>query len=111
MIVQNINNGADELSVITLEPSLEQILLQSTQASEVDAGGIEPGLAERLQKSLQEVSQRQEIMGQTPVLLTAPAIRPILARFARFGVPNLHVLSYQEIPDSKQVKIVATVGQ
>ena len=111
MIVQNINNGADELSVITLEPSLEQILLQSTQASEVDAGGIEPGLAERLQKSLQEVSQRQEIMGQTPVLLTAPAIRPILARFARFGVPNLQVLSYQEIPDSKQVKIVATVGQ
>ncbi len=111
MIVQNINNGADELSVITLEPSLEQILLQSTQASEVDAGGIEPGLAERLQKSLQEVSQRQEIMGQTPVLLTAPGIRPILARFARFGVPNLQVLSYQEIPDSKQVKIVATVGQ
>ena len=111
MIVQNINNGADELSVITLEPSLEQILLQSIQASDVDAGGIEPGLAERLQKSLQEVSQRQEIMGQTPVLLTAPAIRPILARFARFGVPNLQVLSYQEIPDSKQVKIVATVGQ
>ena len=111
MIVQNINDGAEELSVITLEPSLEQILLQSTQTADADAGGIEPGLAERLQRSLQEVAQRQEIMGQTPVLLTAPAIRPILAKFARFGVPNLHVLSYQEIPDSKQVKIVATVGQ
>lgn len=111
MIVQNINNGAEELSVITLEPSLEQILLQSTQAADADTGGIEPGLAERLQKSLQDVAQRQEIMGQTPVLLTAPALRPILARFARFGVPNLQVLSYQEIPDSKQVKIVATVGQ
>ena len=111
MIVQNITNGGDELSVITLEPNLEQILLQSTQAADVDAGGIEPGLAERLQKSLQEVAQRQEIMGQTPVLLTAPALRPILARFARYGIPNLHVLSYQEIPDSKQVKIIATVGQ
>ena len=111
MIVQNINNGEEELSVITLEPSLEQILLQSTQAAEADAAGIEPGLAERLQKSLQEVAQRQEIQGQTPVLLTAPALRTIMARFARYGVPNLHVLSYQEIPDSKQVKIVATVGQ
>jgi flagellar biosynthesis protein FlhA len=111
MIVQNLNNGENELSVITLEPSLEQILLQSTQAADADAGGIEPGLAERLQKSLQEVAQRQEILGQTPVLLTAPSLRPILARFARYGVPNLHVLSYQEIPDSKQVKIVATVGQ
>jgi flagellar biosynthesis protein FlhA len=111
MIVQNLNNGENELSVITLEPSLEQILLQSTQAADADAGGIEPGLAERLQKSLQEVAQRQEILGQTTVLLTAPSLRPILARFARYGVPNLHVLSYQEIPDSKQVKIVATVGQ
>lgn len=111
MIVQNINNGEEELSVITLEPSLEQILLQSTQVADADAAGIEPGLAERLQKSLQEVAQRQEIQGQTPVLLTAPALRTILARFARYGVPNLHVLSYQEIPDSKQVKIVATVGQ
>jgi len=111
MIVQNLNNDEEELSVITLEPTLEQILLQSTQTAEADSAGIEPGLAERLQKSLQEVAQRQEIQGQTPVLLTAPSLRPILARFARYGVPNLHVLSYQEIPDSKQVKIVATVGQ
>lgn len=111
MIVQNLNAGADEVSVITLEPSLEQILLQSIQASGDDAVGIEPGLAERLQKSLQDVAQRQEIRGQTPVLLTAPALRAMLARFARYGIPNLHVLSYQEIPDSKQVKIIATVGQ
>ncbi len=111
MIVQNISAGTDEISVITLEPTLEQILLQSLQVGGDDAVGIEPGLAERLQKSLQDVAQRQEIRGQTPVLLTAPTLRSMLARFARFGVPNLHVLSYQEIPDSKQVKIVATVGQ
>jgi flagellar biosynthesis protein FlhA len=111
MIVQSLNAGADEISVITLEPSLEQILLQSTQVGGDEAVGIEPGLAERLQKSLQDVAQRQEIKGHTPVLLTAPTLRPMLARFARFGIPNLHVLSYQEIPDSKQVKIIATVGQ
>ncbi|MFT5520518.1 MAG: flagellar biosynthesis protein FlhA [Enterobacterales bacterium] len=111
MIVQSLNAGADEISVITLEPSLEQILLQSTQVGGDEAVGIEPGLAERLQKSLQDVAQRQEIKGHTPVLLTAPTLRAMLARFARFGIPNLHVLSYQEIPDSKQVKIIATVGQ
>jgi len=111
MIVQNLNAGADEISVITLEPTLEQILLQSTQMTGDEAPGIEPGLAERLQRSLQDVTQKQEIRGQTPVLLTAPSLRAMLSRFARFGVPNLHVLSYQEIPDSKQVKIVATVGQ
>ena len=111
MIVQNINGGGEEINVITLEPTLEQILLQSTRVGGDEGVGIEPGLAERLQKSLQDVAQRQEIRGQAPVLLTAPTLRTMLARFARFGVPNLHVLSYQEIPDSKKVKIVATVGQ
>jgi flagellar biosynthesis protein FlhA len=111
LIVQNIAPGEEEIAVITLEPSLEQILLQSTQMAGEENAGIEPGLAERLQRSLQDVAQRQEIRGQTPVMLTAPALRAMLAKFARFAVPNLQVLSYQEIPDSKQVKIVATVGQ
>jgi len=55
------------------------------------------------------VSQ-QEAAGQPAILLTAPVLRPSLAKFARFGIKGLHVLSYQEIPDNKQVKVIATVG-
>jgi flagellar biosynthesis protein FlhA len=35
----------------------------------------------------------------------------MMSRFARLAVPNMYVLAYQEIPDNKQVTIVATVGQ
>jgi len=35
----------------------------------------------------------------------------MLARFVRHTIPALHVLSYNEIPNDKQIKIVATVGQ
>ena len=109
MIVQQINGMAAELSVITLDPNLEQLLHQAVQADGV--GGVEPGLAERLFSALQESVQKQEAMGQSAVLLVAGQIRTMLARFVRHTIPNLHVLSYNEIPSDKQIRIVATVGQ
>ena len=109
MIVQQINGMAAELSVITLDPNLEQLLHQAVQADGV--GGVEPGLAERLFTALQESVQKQEAMGQPAVLLVSGLIRTMLARFVRHTIPNLHVLSYNEIPSDKQIRIVATVGQ
>jgi flagellar biosynthesis protein FlhA len=68
-------------------------------------------MAEKLQRSLVETAQRQEALGKPVVLLVAGPVRAMLSRFARLAVPSLHVLSYQEVPDNKQVTIVATVGQ
>src|SRR5690606_6475075 len=110
MIVQSICGLSSDLPVITLEPQLEQLLLDTVQgATGVD--GFEPGLAERLQRSLAETAQRQEMAGQPAVLLTAPPLRSWLFRLTRHAVPNLHVLSYNEVPDDKQIRIVAGVGQ
>jgi len=109
-IVQQINGMNAELPVITLDPALEQILQQPLQGG-ADGAGFEPGLAERLQKSLVEVTQRQESASQPAVLLVPPGLRAMLARFLRHAVPGLTVLAYNEIPGNKQVRIVATVGR
>jgi flagellar biosynthesis protein FlhA len=93
---------------------LEQILLNSIQkAGQGAEDGIllEPGMAEKLQRSLMEAAQRQEMLGKPVILLVAGPVRAMLSRFARLAVPSIHVLAYQEIPDNKQVTIVATVGQ
>ena len=113
-IVQSIVGLEPELPVITLEPRLEQILLGSMQkAGQGSDDGVllEPGMAEKLQRSLIEAAQRQEMLGKPVVLLVAGQIRAMMSRFARLAVPNMYVLAYQEIPDNKQVTIVATVGQ
>jgi len=110
MIVQHINGLSSELPVITLEPSLEQLMLQSLQMSE-EGGGIEPGLAERLHGSLVESAQTQEGLGQPAILLVSAAVRQMLARFVKHSIPQLHVLAYNEVPDNMQIKIVSTVGQ
>ncbi|MEZ9565504.1 flagellar biosynthesis protein FlhA [Vibrio artabrorum] len=110
LIVQEINGIEPELPVITLIPELEQILHQTMQASGGESAGIEPGLAERLQTSLSQATQEQELKGEPAVLLTSGVLRSTLAKFVKNTIPNLRVLSYQEIPDEKQIRIVQAVG-
>ncbi len=110
LIVQEINGVAPELPVITLVPELEQILHKTMQASGGESTGIEPGLAERLQRSLAEATQHQELQGEPAVLLTSGVLRSTLAKFVKNTIPTLRVLSYQEVPDEKQIRIVRAVG-
>ncbi len=116
VIVQSIYGERAELPVLTLNTDLEQILLKSMQQS-VQSGmdqessmTIEPKLAESLQKSLVAAAQKQEMGGDPAVLLVAAPLRPMLSRFARYTIDGLKVLSYQEVPDNKQVTVVASVG-
>lgn len=113
-IVQNIVGNERNLPVITLEPSLEQLLLNTVQQAQKagadDSAFIEPGLADRLQQSLITAAQKQEMAGKPLVLLVAAPLRPMLARFVRHSVPDMRVLAYTEVPDNKQISIDANVG-
>ncbi|EAR54370.1 flagellar biosynthesis protein, partial [Photobacterium sp. SKA34] len=101
LICQEINGIEAELPVITLVPELEQILHQTMQSAGGESSGIEPGLAERLQRSLTEATQQQELKGEPAVLLTSGVLRSTLAKFVKNTIPSLRVLSYQEVPDEK----------
>lgn len=113
-IVQNIVGADPNIPVITLDPSLEQLLLQSVQqAQKIGADTtsfIEPRLAEKLSNALVSAARRQEAAGKPVVLLVAAPLRMTLVRLARFNLPDMHVLGYNEIPDNKQITIEATVG-
>jgi flagellar biosynthesis protein FlhA len=117
MIIQNICGSESEIPVITLEGDLEQLLLKSVHQSQKNGGMddmgmiLEPRIVETLQRSLNESAQRQEMLGKPAILLVSGPLRPVLAKFVRFGIEQLKVLSYQEIPNNKQITIVATVGQ
>ncbi len=111
LIIQDIVGPSNVIPVITLSRDLENILHKSLQSGGADGSGIEPGLAERMQKSLADAASRQEMEGQPVILLTSGLLRTTLARFVKNSIPGLRVLSYQEIPDDKQIKIVSAVGQ
>ena len=110
MIVQNLVDVNDSLPVMTLNPSLEQILHNVLQQNSSNQGlVIEPKLAEGLFKALAENSEEIENQGHAAVLVVSPAIRPWLAKFIRHRLSELTVLSYSEIPDDQSVNVVATV--
>ena len=111
LIIQNLVGGEPVIPVITLAPDLEKILHRSLQAANGENVGIEPGLAERMQQSLAEATHNQEMEGQPAILLTSGVLRGTLAKFVKNSIPGLRVLSYQEIPDEKQIRIVCSVGQ
>ncbi len=113
-IVQNIVGSEDELSVITLKPELEQILLQSIQQAQnngaEDSAFIEPSLAQRLRDSVTKAAEKQQAAGKPVVLLVAAPLRVMLAKFVRLSVPDGFVLAYSEVPDNKRLNIDANIG-
>jgi len=110
MIVQSLVDDANSLSVMTLDPSLEQLIhniLQQTAPGQSIA--MEPGLAERLFGALRDGARAVEEMGHPAVLVVSPLIRPWLSKAVRYRVNDLTLLSYSEIPDDQTVKVVHTV--
>ncbi len=108
VIVQQLFPGENELPLMTLDPALENVLNQAVNSK--TGGGLEPGLAESLLASAAQQAEQVEIQGYNPVLLTPPGLRPLLARFLRRALPQLRVISHNEIPDNKSIRIIAVIG-
>lgn len=109
-IVQQLFPGTNEISVMTLDHNLERLLLQAMQSNSAQGAAIEPGLADTLAKQTNNAAKQQEQMGLSPVLLVAAPLRIALSKFLRRGTPHLRVLSHDELPDSKTIRVTSVIG-
>ena len=110
MIMQSLVDEKNSLSVMTLEPSLEQLLHNVLQQSQPGQPVVmEPSLAESLFAALRDGTRVLEEEGLPAVLVVSPMIRAWLSKAARHRVNDLTVLSYSEIPDDQAVKVIHTV--
>lgn len=111
-ICQSIVGPNHEMKVITLQPDIEQLLVDSLESEQMRGfSAIEPGLAETLLRDFQQASQEMEFSGQTPVALVSDRLRIWLARFLRASAPRLRVLAFNEVGTNKQIRVIATLGQ
>ena len=110
IIVQRASGPKEALSVITLDPGLEQLIVQSARQPGRDASLIEPGLARKLVESLQEQYRILSQTGKALVLVTAPILRRELSSIIRQAIPDALVLSYKEIPETKRINVIAVIG-
>jgi len=115
LITHSIAGNAATVDVITVDSQLEQIWLQTLAASDqggsTTAGlGMEPSLAERFYRSLAQSAEAQQTTGKAAVLLVNPQVRPWLARLVRHSIPSLKVVSYAEISENREVRVIANIG-
>lgn len=105
-ITQQWFPGDAEMRVISLDGRLENVLTQALTTS----GALEPGLAESLLSEAAKAVEQQESMGDPAVLVVSPVLRPSLARFLRQQLPQLGVLSTQEVPEERMMRVTAVIG-
>ncbi|MFP2420552.1 flagellar biosynthesis protein FlhA [Pseudescherichia vulneris] len=105
-ITQQWFPGEDDIQVIGLDLSLEQLLVQATQSG----SAIEPGIAENLMKQTEQALLHQEGLGAPPVLLVNPSLRLMLSRYLRRIFPQMAVLSSQEINTQRNVRMTWVIG-
>lgn len=109
-IVQQLFPIGNEISVMALDSNLERLLMQATQANTTSGAAIEPSLAETLSRQAEMASLQQEQMGMSPVLLVAGPLRAALSKFLRRAIPRLRVLSHEELPDTKTIRVTNLIG-
>ncbi len=109
-IVQQLFPEGNEVSVMAFDQQLENLLMQAVQGGANGGVAIEPGLADTLAYQTEMAAKQQESMGMTPVLLVPAPLRYVLARFLRRGIPRLRVLSQEELPDYKTIRVTSLIG-
>jgi flagellar biosynthesis protein FlhA len=110
IIVQRVSSPKDPLSVVTIDPGLEQIIAQNARQGGREGTLIEPGLARKILESLQQQSKVLSEQGKTLVVVTAPILRREFASLVRQSIPDALVLSVREIPETKKINVIAVIG-
>ena len=117
-IVSTLFGKKKDMPAFNLSAELENMLLGSLNQARQNGGGkvaldnypIDPQLLSQLQINMPVAREQMKGQHTPPLLLVLPQVRPLLARYARLFAPGLHVLSYNEIPENRDVSIVGTVG-
>jgi flagellar biosynthesis protein FlhA len=115
--LQGPQGALGALKVFNLGSELENHLLNALNQAraggakvQLDSYPVDPQLLSQLQQHMPGARDQMKSLGTAPALLVMPQVRPLLARYARLFAPGLAVLSYNEVPDQKEIAVVGTLG-
>jgi flagellar biosynthesis protein FlhA len=103
------NTGA--LNTITLDPSLEHSLMEHITPG-MPQITLEPARSKRLVQSISQQMERMLALGHPqPVLICMAALRLSLRRLTERTMPQLVILSYNEIVPNTEVRAIGAVSE
>ena len=102
-------NEQGYIPLVTLSPEWEQTFAESVTGTGEDRQlSLPPSRLQEFIAGLRNTFERQAMMGETPVLLTSPAVRPFVRSIVERFRPMTVVMSQNEVHPKAQIK---TVGQ
>jgi flagellar biosynthesis protein FlhA len=110
-IVDQYKLEDDSLCLFTLDREVEDIVAESLQPSEQGSYlAIEPNMAQRIISAIRSMADRSNISGSQPVLLASPSIRRHVRKLIERYLPQLAVLSHNEIPQNIKIQSLGVVS-
>ncbi len=110
-ICQSLLGDLPALHVLTLDPAIEQTLMDSVRNAETSSNlVVDPKFAEQLLSRLSTQADRMMKGNMLPVLLCAPDLRRHIRGLSERVIPHMRILSMAEIPNSINLKAYATIS-
>lgn len=98
------------LPVIVLDPTLENRVAGGVQQTDHGAFlALDPELAQKIIDAIRSNSDKFDMLNASPVLLTGAVVRMPLSRLVERFIPNLVVISHNEVSQDTTINNIATV--
>ena len=109
LLIQKICPINKELSVITLSPEMEQIIINALKEKNNTGISLDPLFTQNMLQAIAKAYETASSQGDNCILLTSPIIRRDLANLIRQNIEDLNVLAFTELPETRKIKILATI--
>ena len=109
LLIQKICPINKELSVITLSPEMEQIIINALKEKNTTGISLDPTFTKNMLTAIAQAYETASSKGDNCILLTSPIIRKDLANLIRQNIEDLHVLAFTELPETRRINIIATI--
>jgi len=110
-ITQQYSPGKDSMKVITIGPVLERRISEAVQQTEQGTYlALDPMTTQQIYQRLSDQVKRVLENGYQPIILTSPSIRMYVRQIVDRTMPDVPVLSYNELEPSVEIQSVGVVN-
>ena len=102
--------GNETTSVVTLDPKIEQEIMSSVKQTEQGAYlTLDPDRTRAIIDSVKAEVEKMEGMGKPAIVITSPIVRMYFKKMTEDYVPDLIVVSYNEIESNVELQSIGMV--
>lgn len=102
--------GESTNEVITLDPRLEQMIMESVQKTEAGSYlAMDPTVSGKIVSNAAKQAERLAQSGRQPIVLASPVVRLYFKRLTEQAIPGLVVLSYNELDPGMDIQSIGII--